>query len=162
MPETGKAKFDQTEYNRKYRKVRRGRSRHSPRKAAKAAADLRAEGKPVKLAHDYRYFCGTLYEMPLETPTQDLIDAAAHAVQHATSVRKRHARSSKRGTRQREIDIKLALDRLATAMKPIRKRIAKMPYHTNIKDGDKLREASLAIQKERRKLWKMKKKVHTE
>lgn len=125
-------------------------------RAYRAAAQLRAEGRPVEFEHDWRYFSGTLHEMPIEPDIPTLIRAADEAVDFAQAARRRHARKSKRGTEQREIDLKQAEERLRKAMRPIKRRIGKIPYESSFVDSTGLREASQRMQRERRKLWKMK------
>lgn len=107
----------------------------------------------MRFAHPWRNLCGTMYEMPIEPTASELISEATKATKYAQSVRAHHARRTRPGSMQRKVDIDLALERLAAAMKPIRRRIARLPYLTE--DGDEIREASLDIQRERRKLWKM-------
>jgi hypothetical protein len=143
-------------YDRNYNKVRKGLSGHSPRKAAKASRHLREEGRKVKFPTDWRYLTGTLYQMPIERSEEDLIRDANRAAQQALATRKRHSRHSKPGQRQRETDIRLALERIERAMTPLRRVIARLPYVDDPSDGEGLREASQALQRERRKLWKMK------
>jgi hypothetical protein len=96
--------------------------------------------------------------MKLETSIDSMLDEAARAVQYARGIRDHHAKRNKRGSRQREIDIQLGLERLAAAMKPVRRSIARLPYEKAQFDVDELRAASQSLQVERRKLWKMKAK----
>lgn len=114
-----------------------------------------AEGLEPKFKHNWRYLCGTMYEMPIEPPLDELLSAADRAVAHAIGTRKAHARKSKRGGRQRETDISIALERIAAAMKPIRRKVARLSYSSVEIDGESLRGASQSLQRERRKLWKM-------
>lgn len=93
--------------------------------------------------------------MKVDLPIEEILEQAARAVQHAQGVREFHAKRTKRGSRQRETDIRIGLERLRDAMRPLRRQIAKLPYARSEIDVDALREASRAIQAERRKLWKM-------
>lgn len=99
--------------------------------------------------------------MPNVLPKQALDDAEA-AVAHARQVRKHHARRTARSSNQRATDIELALARLREAMKPLKSEIARFPYgpQTDLAAGNRrlIREASAALQTERRKLHKMKPK----
>lgn len=85
--------------------------------------------------------------------------AAWAAVEFAQSTRHFHARRTDKGTKQREDDLRTALDRLAGAMKPLRQEIARFPYGpqtiTAEENRQAIRDASKALQAERRKLWKM-------
>lgn len=96
--------------------------------------------------------------MPEKLP-EKIIDQADAAVAYAQQVRRYHRRRSAKKTRQRKQDIKLALERLKTAMKPLRSEIGRFPYGpttaTAEANRERIKEASAAIQKERRKLWKM-------
>jgi hypothetical protein len=88
------------------------------------------------------------------------IEAAEAAVAFARQVRKFHARRSAKGTVQRETDIADALGRLGEAMKPLRSAIGAypmLPAQGSIAEANRarVRQASAAIQVERRKLWKM-------
>jgi hypothetical protein len=97
-----------------------------------------------------------------ELPDHQLLSDANSAVGYAQEVRRTHARRSARGSYQREHDISVALARLKSAMRPIRRRIAKIAYTTPtdavMQRREVFIEASQALQAERRKLWKMKKK----
>lgn len=97
--------------------------------------------------------------MPAILPKEHL-DSAAAAVEFAQSVRRIHRRKSAKGNQQREVDIQTALDRLKTAMAPLRKAAGSFPYgpQTDIAEENRqiIRDASISIQKERRRLWKMK------
>ena len=79
------------------------------------------------------------------------------AVDYAQEVRAYHRRRTRRGNKQRENDISLALDRLKRAMQPIRTRIGQIPYNPPREENELLRQASKTLQTERRKLWKMRK-----
>lgn len=133
------------------------RIHHSPDRARRAARRLREEGVEPEFRHDWTHSSGTLHEMPAERSNAELIEAADKAVQHAQSVRKAHARKSKRGSKQRETDINIAVERIRTAMRPIRRKIARLPYGSSSMVAEDLRGASQGLQRERRKLWKMKK-----
>ena len=102
--------------------------------------------------------------MPRELP-KDAIERANAAVAFAQQVRRFHRRRSNRNAQQREADIALALDRLKEAMKPIRSEIGRFPYGPQTdaaeRNRDKIRAASESLQKERRKLWKMRTKEAT-
>lgn len=82
------------------------------------------------------------------------LQAAAAAVKFARDVRARHARRTDRGTAQREQDLRLALQGIASAMQPLRSEIGRTTYK-DVPREDEIREASKALQIERRKLWKM-------
>lgn len=96
--------------------------------------------------------------MPDHLP-DDVIEDAEAAVAFARQVRKFHARRTHRNHAQRVEDINIALARLKEAMKPLRSEIGRFPYgpQTTIAENnrERIREASDAIQRERRKLWKM-------
>jgi len=96
--------------------------------------------------------------MPATLPTQ-AVNAGRAAVSFAQRVRETHARRSPRGSAQREADIKVALERLRTTMEPLRSEIGRFPYGPKTPDADANRkiiyDLSQAIQRERRKLWKM-------
>ena len=88
-----------------------------------------------------------------------MLRAGQDAVTYAVSVRTYHAKRTRRGSNQREADIQMALDRLKSAMRPIRSEIASYPFkplrEASADDREKMQGMSKAIQKERRKLWKM-------
>jgi hypothetical protein len=90
---------------------------------------------------------------------QQIIDGAETAVEHARSVRRVHARRTKRHSPQRQIDLELALERLKEAMKPLKSEIGRFPYGPASEKAEanrqRIRDASALIQTERRKLWKM-------
>lgn len=97
--------------------------------------------------------------MPSVLPADD-IRRAFIAVDYARQVRRVNRRRTQKGDPQRESDLDLALERLQAAMVPIRRHVGKFPYGP---EGDEasenrasIREASQAMQAERRKLWKMK------
>ena len=87
------------------------------------------------------------------------IKEANLAAEHARQVREVHRRATRRGNKQREQDIDLALTRLKKAMAPIRSIIARLPYldgsNLSYIQEARLQEASALLQSERRKLWKM-------
>lgn len=81
------------------------------------------------------------------------------AVTNAQEVRAFHRKRSGRSDRQRIHDLTLALKRVKAAMSPLRSEIGKFPYgpQTDVaaQNRQAIREASAALQRERRKLWKM-------
>lgn len=103
--------------------------------------------------------------MPKILPKED-IDAAYASCDYAQSVRRMHRRRSAVGSAQREQDIDVALERLRDAIAPIRSVIGTFPYGPQTNEAVKNREAVLAasdaIQRERRKLWKMKRRSNAE
>jgi hypothetical protein len=98
--------------------------------------------------------------MPEKLPEDDL-NLALAAVEHAQSVRKLHRRRTDKGNKQRNQDIGIALERLQSSMRPLRREIGRFPYgpqtDTAERNRDAIRAASKAVQSERRKLWKMRK-----
>lgn len=90
---------------------------------------------------------------------EEALRNAEAAVAHAQQVRSFHRRQTARGSTQRTEDIKLALERIRDAMQPIRSEIGRFPYgpQTTVAEEERarIRAASLALQAERRKLWKM-------
>lgn len=99
--------------------------------------------------------------VPSLLPTKALTDAE-DAIAYASRVRIYHRRRFARSAPQRITDIDLALARLREAMGPLRAEIGRFSYgpQTAIAEENrsKIREASAAIQRERRKLFKMKPK----
>jgi aminoglycoside phosphotransferase family enzyme len=97
--------------------------------------------------------------MPTELP-KDAIESADAAVAFAQQVRRFHRRRTARTAHQRAEDIERALERLREAMAPLRSEIGRFPYgpQTDAAEANReaIRERSAAIQRERRKLWKMK------
>lgn len=92
-------------------------------------------------------------------PTTELDNAYA-AVENARAVRAFHRRRTERGSLQREQDLAVALERIRDAMTPIRSMIGTFPLSpqqgASVEEWrEEVREASLALQAERRKLWKM-------
>jgi hypothetical protein len=88
------------------------------------------------------------------------ITEAWAAVKHAREVRERHARRTDRGTRQREADLRIARRGIDEAMKPLRSEIGRSAY-CHVEREAEIREASKALQTERRKLWKMQARRNT-
>ncbi len=90
---------------------------------------------------------------------RELEDAAA-AIAFAQGVRRTHRRRSKPDAPQRKADIEIALKRLHEAMAPLRSHIHRFARQTMTEQAEEnrtvIREASQAIQRERRKLHKMK------
>lgn len=97
--------------------------------------------------------------MPSELP-QRALDEAEAAVAFAIQVRRYHRRRTDRNAKARHDDIDTALARLRAAMKPLRAEIGRFSYgpSTDIAEANRqtIREASQDIQRERRKLHKMK------
>jgi hypothetical protein len=88
--------------------------------------------------------------------TEQMIADAVAAVEHAGQVRAYHRRTTRKGGKQREADLDLAMTRLKDAMAPLRRVIARFPYEQPSPSQRALIEAtSQALQAERRKLWKM-------
>jgi len=102
--------------------------------------------------------------MPAKLP-KEALEAANAAVVFAQQVRKHHRRRTGRTSEQRNSDIDTALQRLKDAMAPLRSEIGRFPYGPQSdaaeRNRDKIRAASDALQRERRKLWKMKTKEAT-
>lgn len=94
--------------------------------------------------------------MPNPKPEENLLVAQA-AVEFAQEVRKHHRRRSERNSHQRQEDIALALKRIRDAMRPLRSELGRFPYNpgADTERQEKIKAASQALQKERRKLWKM-------
>lgn len=80
------------------------------------------------------------------------IQASENTVRYAQLVRNHHAKRLKRSNPQRQQDIDAALKRIASTMKPIRSYLGRMP---GLAQDHPIRKASFALQRERRKLWKM-------
>lgn len=97
--------------------------------------------------------------MPTTLPQRE-IDRAAAAVDYAAQVRIYHRRRSALSSPDRLRDINLALSRLKEAMRPLKTEIGRFQYGptTSIAEANReiIRQCSLAIQTERRKLWKLK------
>jgi hypothetical protein len=96
--------------------------------------------------------------MPASLPLAAMKEAEL-AVANAQDVRALHRKRSTRDDRQRQNDLTMALKRVKAAMKPLRSEIGKFPYGpqntTAAENRLKIRAASAALQRERRKLWKM-------
>ena len=97
--------------------------------------------------------------MTKEVSEDDLLFAQA-AVDNAQGVRKHHRRRTARGDERREADIKLAAERIQSAMKPLRSYLCGYMYgpQTETRAEKRVRVESLSkqLQAERRKLFKMK------
>jgi hypothetical protein len=89
----------------------------------------------------------------------EFLKEADLAVKNAQEVRAYHRKRTDRHDRQRQNDIRLAAERVKAAMKPLRSEIGKfarqLPTRDTIERQERIRAASLALQRERRKLWKM-------
>lgn len=96
--------------------------------------------------------------MSIDLPKRHIEEADA-AVAFAQQVRKFHRRRTNTSDEQRQADIERALKRLKDAMQPLRSVRGKFQYapQTSIvlAHVETVRVASDAIQRERRKLWKM-------
>lgn len=96
--------------------------------------------------------------MPTELP-KGAIDAADAAVAFAAQVRRYHRRRTDPRSEQRAQDIARAQERLHEAMKPLKSEIGRFVHGPQTQAAEKnrqaIRDASIAIQKERRKLWKL-------
>lgn len=96
--------------------------------------------------------------MPAELPIEAMQEAEL-AVAHAQDVRATHRKRSARANRQRQHDLALALRRVKSAMRPLRSLIGKFPYGPQTDQAEQnrneIRAMSKALQRERRKLWKM-------
>src|ERR1044072_2687253 len=81
------------------------------------------------------------------------------AVEAAREVRAHHRKRTERGNQQREDDLRLALERVKNAMKPLRSEIGRFSREAKtaavLDRQEKIRAASASLQRERRKLWKM-------
>ena len=100
--------------------------------------------------------------MPRKTATttlEDELKAAERAVEFAQQVRASHRRRTDKKSPQRAEDIGTALKMLKEAMKPLRSRIGRFasePLTVGLQERRApIYAASLALQAERRKLWKM-------
>jgi hypothetical protein len=96
--------------------------------------------------------------MPEKLP-DNILESADRAIANAVRVREFHRRRTEKDSPQRKTDIVVARQRLKEAMAPIKSAIGKFPYgpqtDTAEKNRQAIRDRSLAIQSERRKLWKM-------
>jgi len=99
--------------------------------------------------------------MPSELPN-GIIETADAAVKFAQQVRAFHRRRTDVNSPQRVADLTAAMERIGEAMEPLRTEIGRFPYGPQTvqaeKNRTKIREASVALQKERRKCWKMKRR----
>jgi len=90
---------------------------------------------------------------------EEALREAELAVQSAQETRAYHRKRTQKGDRQRETDLELALDRVKAAMKPLRSEIGRFRHRearpSVVEQRQRIRDASLALQRERRKLWKM-------
>lgn len=81
------------------------------------------------------------------------------AVQHAQEVRVFHRKRTERGDAQRSADLTMAYRRVKAAMEPLRSESGRFCHQprtpSNLERQNRIRAASAALQKERRKLWKM-------
>lgn len=122
----------------------------------------RGSEPPIKWVRAYRLHsgleCGTLPVMSNPRPDRYL-DTAKAAAEYARKVRSAHARRTDRRSPQRETDVRIALERLREAMVPLRSLIGSFPYRPQTPEATatykEVRKASDALQKERRKLWKL-------
>lgn len=103
--------------------------------------------------------------MPNQLPTAALEKAAA-AVSFARQVRAFHRRRTDVRSTQRLDDLNAALDRIAEAMRPIRSEIGRFPYGPQTEQAERnrqqIRDLSEQLQRERRKVWKMRQRSLTE
>lgn len=88
------------------------------------------------------------------------LETAAEAVACAQATRRYHARKTDPKNEERQAEIEASLGKLRAAMKPLRHEIARYPYGPQTASArayrDALAAASQALQRERRKLWKLK------
>lgn len=102
--------------------------------------------------------CGTLLGMQ-EIDLDQALQVAQSAADHAKEVREFHARTTPRGSKQREDDIALAQLRIRKAMEPLRSFLGRATYgpstSTFTQKVERVREASQQLQGQRRRLWKM-------
>lgn len=96
--------------------------------------------------------------MPARLPLEAMREAEL-AIKNAQEVREYHRKRTLRKDRQRQQDIKHAIERLKKAMVPLRSERGKFPYgpQTDVaaRNRQKIIDTSEALQSERRKLWKM-------
>jgi DNA-binding NtrC family response regulator len=89
----------------------------------------------------------------------EALHEASLAIQNAQEVRAYHRKRSQRGDTQREADLEMAIERVRDAMRPLRSEIGRFPHQAQSATVEarqgKIRAASTALQRERRKLWKM-------
>lgn len=95
----------------------------------------------------------------MEQTIEQALREADLAVKHAQEVRVYHRKRSARDDPQRRSDLQMALTRVKAAMEPLRSEIGKFPTQHGtaviLARQERIRKASLALQRERRKLWKM-------
>lgn len=91
--------------------------------------------------------------------TEDDLTFAQAAVENAQGVRKHHRRRTSKGDPRREADIKLATERIRSAMKPLRSYLCGYMYGpqtvTRAERRARVEALSKELQAERRRLWKM-------
>lgn len=96
--------------------------------------------------------------MASQTKITDIqLETAWSAVKYAQEVRAYHRRTTEKGSKARENDIEIALSRITRSMKPVRSYLGRARFLEEAA-ADKVemaRQASHALQSERRKLWKM-------
>lgn len=96
--------------------------------------------------------------MPAELP-RNIIEEADAAVKFAQQVRKFHRRRTDKRNGQRAADLDLATERVREAMRPLKSEIGRFPFGPQTTTAEEnrqaIRDASAALQAERRKLWKM-------
>lgn len=92
-------------------------------------------------------------------PIEPALKEALAAVRFGRDVREQHARVSPKGSERREEDLDVALTRIKRAMVPLRSFLGSAPYkpqtEPHMEITYRVRQASQALQSERRKLWKM-------
>lgn len=92
-------------------------------------------------------------------PLEPALKEALAAVRHAEDTRNLHAKRSRKGSPQREEDLRYARERLRLAMIPIRGYLGRAPFvrltEYEVELWDRATQASEAIQGQRRRLWKM-------
>lgn len=95
----------------------------------------------------------------MDRETERMVAEARAAAEYACGVRELHRRRSKKNNSERQEDIRVALERIQAAMKPIHAKRISDSYRrqtaTAQQNREPLRSASQAMQRERRKLWKM-------
>lgn len=96
--------------------------------------------------------------MPSSRIETDLTNARL-AAQFSQDVRAYHRRRTEKNAEQRTKDLAEARERVRKAMFPLRSYLGRAPYlettQARLDMQDRVRDASQALQKERRKLWKM-------
>jgi hypothetical protein len=95
----------------------------------------------------------------MEPSIEAAITEAHLAVANAQEAREFHRKRTKRGDAQRSTDLVMAYQRVKAAMLPLRSESGRFSHQSPtprvLERQEKIREASLALQRERRKLWKM-------